>query len=508
MRKPLGKALLPALLLGFCLVCSSSLAAEYFVDSKPATQLFASWGSRENPYSSIQEAVDKSRAGDTIYIREGTYTHTDKNRTFVHVTTSGTASAPITIQNYGSEHVVLMGRGFEDRDLNGDGRADGPVGLTNECLLRIEADYIHVRGLAFTNSNRWAVYLKGDHNRVENCTTHDNWDAGVTIDGNANVVSHVEAHHNRHMSGVIIRPSGSDRTASGNTIADSFLHNNGYQADGGRVLPALGDPTGGGNADGFTVFKGCNDTAPAGQNWCNDNTVIGNIAWHNSDDGFDASFANSLIKDNISIDNSSPRNGPNGYKTLRDVKNLVFINNITYHDREGFSLRVLGGTFLHNLAVDTREGLGFWLKFPETIVAFKNNMSAFSKKGDIRTITDCPPERCATNWTMDGSGGKNLSGDPQLVNKNLFKDAEGDITIQLPSGLSIAEKVGWLQKTVREAFTPAPTSPARVVGTPVSYPNSQTQQLGTTPFPKAASNTSSVEAAPFSPNAPTNLQAR
>jgi hypothetical protein len=491
----------------FVFVATSALGAEYFVDVKPATNPLATQGSLDNPFPAIQDAVNKSQPGDTIYIREGTYPHTDKNRAFVRITVSGTATAPITIQNYGTERVLLMGRGFEDRDLNGDGKADGPIGTTNESLLFIEANYIHVRGLEFSNSNRWGIYIKGDENQVERCSIHDNWDAGVTIDGNTNLVSSVETFRNRHMSGIIIRPSAVGRTANGNVIAYSFSHHNGYQPNGEKVLPALRDSAGGGNADGFTVFKACSDTAPTGENWCNNNAVIGNVFWHNTDGSLDVSFANSLIKDNLSLDCCYPGVGQNGYKVLREVKNLVFVNNISYHDRDtGFSFRVHQGTFLHNLAITSLDKGGFWLGFPADTVSFKNNLSAFNTKSDMSGVSTCSGSQCSNNWAEDGTGSKGLSGDPHLVGNDLPKDEAGNISIQIPSGLSIPEKVAWFQKTVRETFSLSSTSPALGTGTPVSYLDPWSQQQVTIPFSGSAPNVGIFEVTVPILKAPASLQ--
>jgi hypothetical protein len=179
---------------------------------------------------------------------------------------------------------------------------------------------------------------------------------------------------------------------------------------------------------------------------------------------------------------------------LREVKNLVFVNNISYHDRDmGFALRVHQGTFLHNVALENLDNGGFWLKFPMDTLSFKNNLSAYNAKGDMASIATCPAPQCSNNWTKDETGGKTLSGDPDLINRSLFKDASGNISIQFPTGLSIAEKVAFLQKTVRGAFALAPTSPAIAAGTPVSYIDPRTQQQVDIPFSGSAPNIGIVD---------------
>ena len=62
-------------------------------------------GTIDAPLASIQAAVDQASAGDTIYLREGTYTPTEN----IQIKKSGTSSAPYTISNYEGESVLIDG---------------------------------------------------------------------------------------------------------------------------------------------------------------------------------------------------------------------------------------------------------------------------------------------------------------------------------------------------------------------------------------------------------------
>lgn len=62
-------------------------------------------GSITAPYGSIQSAVNAAVAGDTIYLRAGTYSPT----TNIQITKSGTSASPITLRPYGTEKVILDG---------------------------------------------------------------------------------------------------------------------------------------------------------------------------------------------------------------------------------------------------------------------------------------------------------------------------------------------------------------------------------------------------------------
>lgn len=62
-------------------------------------------GSINAPYGSIQKAVDAAKAGDTIYLRAGTYSPT----TNIQIKKSGTATSPISLRSYNSERVIIDG---------------------------------------------------------------------------------------------------------------------------------------------------------------------------------------------------------------------------------------------------------------------------------------------------------------------------------------------------------------------------------------------------------------
>lgn len=62
-------------------------------------------GTETAPYGSIQSAVSAAAAGDTIYLREGTYAPTAN----IQFSTSGTATSPISVRPYQGEKVIIDG---------------------------------------------------------------------------------------------------------------------------------------------------------------------------------------------------------------------------------------------------------------------------------------------------------------------------------------------------------------------------------------------------------------
>jgi hypothetical protein len=62
-------------------------------------------GTLAAPYGSIQSAIDAAKAGDIIYLRQGTYAPS-KN---IQVKTSGANGNPITVKPYQNEKVIIDG---------------------------------------------------------------------------------------------------------------------------------------------------------------------------------------------------------------------------------------------------------------------------------------------------------------------------------------------------------------------------------------------------------------
>jgi hypothetical protein len=187
-------------------------------------------GAFDAPFSNITKAVSLVGSGDTIFVRDGTYTYS----TTIRLTNSGTVLAPIKLWAYTNEHPFLDFSAMADADAN------------RGFLITTNASYWYIKGLE--------VYRAGDN--------------GMKIEGSGNIIEFCSFHHNRD-SGLQIGLGDSDldipdRVCSNQVInCDSYLN---Y------------DPRhGGGNADGLdcklhpgrgNVFRGCR-------------------TWENSDDGFD-----------------------------------------------------------------------------------------------------------------------------------------------------------------------------------------------------------------------------
>ena len=117
----------------------------------------ASWASArsDTPLSgaaccSLSTALSNASAGDTVYLRGGTY------NTAMHLSRSGTADNRIVFRAYGNESPIISQSGTRD---------------TSFIALRFAgASYVKVDGITFKNVGRWGLIQWGaSYNEVSNC---------------------------------------------------------------------------------------------------------------------------------------------------------------------------------------------------------------------------------------------------------------------------------------------------------------------------------------------------
>jgi hypothetical protein len=206
-------------------------------------------GTEADPWATLAHAQDMVAAGDTVYVRGGTFTFTAgtaacKSQTDrisgVALSKSGTEGHPIEYLNYPSEKPIFDFSGMKD-----DCRIKG---------FNVTADWLHIKGLEITGVQQnnsygsWGFYVMGSHNVFEYLDIHHHMGPGFFMqDGAYNLVLNTDSHHNY----------------------DPYSS----QGDGQ-------------NADGFGVH------VPAGRPG---NVLRGCRAWYNSDDGFDLINAYSSV---------------------------------------------------------------------------------------------------------------------------------------------------------------------------------------------------------------------
>ncbi|WP_255950003.1 right-handed parallel beta-helix repeat-containing protein [Streptomyces odontomachi] len=219
-------------------------------------------GTQSAPWASIAHAQSVVGAGDTVYVRGGTYAYTHGTKSCASQTDridaitlnkSGSSGSPIQYLAYQGEKPVFDFSGMKD-----------------DCRIKgfdVTGNYLHLKGLEVKgvpqnnnlNHESWGIWISGSNNTFEQINAHNNMGPGLFIqDGGGNLVLDSDSHDNY------------DPNSSGGA---------GENADGFGAHISAGHP---GN-----VFRGCR-------------------AWWNSDDGFDLINAYS----SVTIENSwAWRNG-------------------------------------------------------------------------------------------------------------------------------------------------------------------------------------------------------
>ncbi len=260
----------------------SAQATEYYVDQNNSAANDQNAGTVAQPWKTITKANQTLRAGDTVYIKAGTYT------TYIVPTNSGTSTSPITYKNYGTDTVTIQNAAYG--------------------ILLSGKSHITVQGINFYNLDQFMFLENGsNYNIIAYCSFStgrtDNW-AGSIIYGNSsyNWIHHstfstygecTAAHGSGSDKGTLLdigdEENGADASSHNvienctllhgghhvmgvfsryNTVRNNYLHNEAWSnGRGHRNLYLDGVAAG----SGYTLIEGnrfgyaarpCNDAAP------------------------------------------------------------------------------------------------------------------------------------------------------------------------------------------------------------------------------------------------------
>ncbi len=168
--------------LGLSAVALLGLFAVGLKPVEAATYYVATWGSDGNPgsesapFRTIGRGASAANAGDTVYVRGGTYVES------VNITKSGNSSAPIRLHAYPGETPVMDGQSW----------TPGTWG----SLILLSGNYIDVSGFELKNSAQYGTMLYGHHNSVRNMNVHHSYLNGVTARGDYSLVENCRVWQN------------------------------------------------------------------------------------------------------------------------------------------------------------------------------------------------------------------------------------------------------------------------------------------------------------------------
>lgn len=306
-------------------------------------------GTIDSPLASIQKAHDLAEAGDTIYLRGGTYL-LPKNET-ITLWKSGTEEAPIRLFAYQNEQPVIDGSRWDRREQDADPRRD---------LISQTGDYWHVKGLEMVDSPHAAyTALSASHSVWENLNLHDNENTGLNIFGEStdNLVLGGDFHHNfdpirngQDADGIGVKfGSGEGNVIRGArlynnsddgidlwdfggsvTIEDTWAYGNGVDRwDVGAAFE--------GNGNGFKLSGGRGER-PASSLEDLAHVVRNNLAWSNTSRGFDYNNSQGAMQ---VYGNTSYNNAGVGYRFSQGAHKLR--NNLSVNDNNGAQPFQTGG---------------------------------------------------------------------------------------------------------------------------------------------------------------------
>jgi parallel beta-helix repeat protein len=157
----------------FPLIVDMFIGTTYYVsptgnDSNP--------GTLTQPFRTIQKGVNKLAAGDTLYIRGGTYTEK------IQINVSGSPSQHITISSYPGETAIMDGNGLD------------PTLPAYTRLIELNGSYVLIENLELTYPKGRGIVLWKDantdssYNIIRNLNVHNTWGVGIQVLGDNNLI--------------------------------------------------------------------------------------------------------------------------------------------------------------------------------------------------------------------------------------------------------------------------------------------------------------------------------
>jgi len=373
------------------LISSTVRAAVYYVSPGGSD---ASPGTEALPWRTIGHAADAMTAGDTVYIRAGTY------RERVTPRQSGADGAWITYTAYPGEAPVIDGAGVEVPEWAG--------------LFDLAATaYIRVSGLRIVNS------VSHPHN------------PGILADGSQHIVIKDNSITNTNDSGIGVW-SSSDVTVAGNAVEKAcqarwnecisvgtsdtvvvrgnIVHDSDKEGicikDGSSNVRVYGNEVYGTRAVGFYVDAQARHTHSI--------EVFGNLAHDIAENGFAlASEVGGLLED-ISVHNNIAY--ANGWTGIQVTACCIEIHPMA-------DIRIINNTFYDNGRGDW--GGGVYIENPQIqSVVIRNNLVSRNLSFQIVVDPGVPMSEIAADHNLiDGfrgdpaeiTGEAHIEGDPQFI---------------------------------------------------------------------------------------------
>jgi hypothetical protein len=175
------------LILATMAACNIAYAASYYVatdGNDTYNGLYPSYqGGSNGPRRHINQGISLLTAGDTLFIRAGTYTEV------VSVGKSGTSSGRITISGYPGETVIV----------DGQHSIPGSPGVRSwDPLFNIKGSYVTARDLQIINSNGTGLEMRGNYDSAINVQARLNNEQGILMFGSYDLADNCDVYGNAY----------------------------------------------------------------------------------------------------------------------------------------------------------------------------------------------------------------------------------------------------------------------------------------------------------------------
>jgi parallel beta-helix repeat protein len=240
-------------------------AATYYVAATGGSD--SNSGSINDPFATINRGIRAANAGDTVYLRDGTY----HAAVYIGPSAGGTSGNPVVISGYPGETAIVDG---QDTLPGGS----YPAHLYDPLFL-VEASYVTLQDLTIQNSTGMGLKVRGSYNLIQRIKSHGNGENGILL-----------------------------TTGSYNTVQDSTLYNNCKWHVNGQDTP-----------DGFYASGLSSARGGASHNTIRRNSV--SLTWGEGISSFEST--DDTFEDNVAYDNWQ-----NIY--ISDTSNTLVQRNLAY----------------------------------------------------------------------------------------------------------------------------------------------------------------------------------
>jgi pectate disaccharide-lyase len=298
----------------------------------------ASAAGTESAPTTLDSAISRIQAGQTIYMRGGTYNLS--TTITIPATNNGTSASKKSIVAYGSEIPILNFSAMTESSSNRG--------------IQLYGNYWYIKGIIIEQAGDNGMYIGGNNNTIERCVTRKNHDTGLQLGRSDSSYTSIGQWPSNNL---ILQCESYDNADSTAENADGF---------------ACKLTTGNGN-----VFRGCishnnlddgwdlytkTDTGPIGPvtiEYCiayNNGTLTdGSVTGSGDKNGF------KLGGEDISVNHTvryciSFRNGKHGFTYNRNLGTIDFYNNTScYSTQRNFNFDGGTSTFRNNLSLESGD---------------------------------------------------------------------------------------------------------------------------------------------------------